>query len=171
MSAIEAEKNVEEEKEVVRRGELLFCGGTCWDIIGRRKGPVTATCSLQLGFAPLVGIDIRNKIVKAGAGRSHTVVVTKDGHSLAFGWNKHGQLGHGTDNEVNSVGVEVLEFIADFGKPTAPLPAAMGPRIDGTKIHDEETGLFNAVLQMALPINYKCLDWSRERSVIAFEVD
>ncbi|KAI9092302.1 hypothetical protein K1719_027802 [Acacia pycnantha] len=42
---------------------------------------------------------------------------------------------------VNSVGAEVLEFIADFGKPTAPLPAAMGPRIDGTKIHDEETGI------------------------------
>ncbi|KAI9089499.1 hypothetical protein K1719_029104 [Acacia pycnantha] len=33
-----------------------------------------------------------HKIVKAGAGRSHTVVVTEDGHSLAFGWNKHGQL-------------------------------------------------------------------------------
>ena len=52
------------------------------------------------------------KIVKAGARRSHTVVVTDDGHSFAFGWNKHGQLGselpqygqlgHGTDNEYNS---------------------------------------------------------------------
>ncbi|KAJ0035627.1 hypothetical protein Pint_25814 [Pistacia integerrima] len=33
------------------------------------------------------------KITKAGAGRSHIVVVTEDGHSLAFGWTKHGQLG------------------------------------------------------------------------------
>ncbi|PHT48766.1 Protein RCC2 [Capsicum baccatum] len=32
------------------------------------------------------------KIVKAAAGRSHTVVVTDDGQSFAFGWNKHGQL-------------------------------------------------------------------------------
>ncbi|KAI9107745.1 hypothetical protein K1719_021081 [Acacia pycnantha] len=287
MSAVEAEKNVEEEKEVVRRGELLFCGGTCWDIIGRRKGPADGNLFSPTRLRPLVGIDIRfvasgcaschcvaldvegrcytwgrnekgqlghgdtiqrdrptvvseanhlsTLFAFSGAGRSHTVVVTEDGHSLAFGWNKHGQLGsgsakneiesspvrclvsevsyatcggdftvwlssvegssiltaglpqygqlgHGTDNErrricacmvilvrwevnlpaeevppdlVNSVGVEVLEFIADFGKPTAPLPAAMGPRIDGTKIHDEETGLFNAVLQMALPINYK----------------
>ncbi|PHT51427.1 Cell differentiation protein RCD1 -like protein [Capsicum baccatum] len=35
------------------------------------------------------------KIVKAAAGRSHTVVVTDDGQSFAFGWNKHGQLGIG----------------------------------------------------------------------------
>jgi alpha-tubulin suppressor-like RCC1 family protein len=38
----------------------------------------------------------RYKIVQAGAGRSHTVVVTDDGNSLAFGWNKHGQLGSGS---------------------------------------------------------------------------
>lgn len=38
----------------------------------------------------------RYKIVNAGAGRSHTVVVTEDGNSLAFGWNKHGQLGSGS---------------------------------------------------------------------------
>jgi alpha-tubulin suppressor-like RCC1 family protein len=34
--------------------------------------------------------------VRAGAGRSHTVVVTSEGTSLAFGWNKHGQLGSGS---------------------------------------------------------------------------
>ncbi|XLT41581.1 hypothetical protein HN873_072873, partial [Arachis hypogaea] len=28
-------------------------------------------------------------------------------------------------DEVNSVGAKVLEFIAHFGKPTAPLPAAI----------------------------------------------
>lgn len=38
----------------------------------------------------------RYKIVRAGSGRSHTVVVTDDGISLAFGWNKHGQLGSGS---------------------------------------------------------------------------
>lgn len=38
----------------------------------------------------------RYKVVRAGAGRSHTVVVTEDGHSLSFGWNKHGQLGSGS---------------------------------------------------------------------------
>ena len=34
--------------------------------------------------------------MKAGAGRSHTVVVSDDGRSFAFGLNKHGQLGLGT---------------------------------------------------------------------------
>lgn len=34
--------------------------------------------------------------MRAGAGRSHTVVVTSEGTSLAFGWNKHGQLGSGS---------------------------------------------------------------------------
>ena len=38
----------------------------------------------------------RYKIVKAGAGRNHTVVVSEEGRSFAFGWNKHGQLGLGT---------------------------------------------------------------------------
>lgn len=38
----------------------------------------------------------RYKIIRAAAGRSHTVVVTDDGQSFAFGWNKHGQLGIGS---------------------------------------------------------------------------
>jgi alpha-tubulin suppressor-like RCC1 family protein len=41
-------------------------------------------------------LNYRYKIVQAGAGKSHTVVVTEDGNSLAFGWNKHGQLGSGS---------------------------------------------------------------------------
>lgn len=40
--------------------------------------------------------ECRHKIVIAGAGRNHTVVVTDDGKSFAFGWNKHGQLGTGS---------------------------------------------------------------------------
>lgn len=38
----------------------------------------------------------RHNIIRAGAGRSHTLVVTKDGISLSFGCNKHGQLGSGS---------------------------------------------------------------------------
>ncbi|KAJ0092148.1 hypothetical protein Patl1_26410 [Pistacia atlantica] len=36
--------------------------------------------------------------MKAGAGRSHIMVVIEDGHSLAFAWTKHGQLGSSTRN-------------------------------------------------------------------------
>ncbi|QCE16671.1 protein RCC2 homolog [Vigna unguiculata] len=159
MSASEAEKKVEEEREEVKGGELLFCGATCWDIIGRRKGAVDGNLVSPSRLRPLVGVDIRYvasgcvschcvaldvegrcytwgrnekgqlghgdtiqrdrptvvselskyKIVKAGSGRSHTVVVTEDGNSLAFGWNKHGQLGSGSvRNEIESSPVRCL---------------------------------------------------------------
>lgn len=50
----------------------------------------------------------RYKVVKAGAGRNHTVVVTEDGNSLSFGWNKHGQLGSGS---VKNGELNCLEFL------------------------------------------------------------
>ncbi|XP_015884835.1 uncharacterized protein LOC107420400 isoform X1 [Ziziphus jujuba] len=159
MSAVEAEKKVEEESKVEKGGELLFCGGTSWDVVGRRKGPVEGNLVSPTRLRPLVGIDIRfvasgcaschcvaldvegrcytwgrnekgqlghgdkiqrdrptvvselskYKVVRAGAGRSHTVVVTEDGHSLSFGWNKHGQLGSGSvRNEIESSPVRCL---------------------------------------------------------------
>ncbi|KAJ7524762.1 hypothetical protein O6H91_17G019900 [Diphasiastrum complanatum] len=134
------------EESAEEGGELLFCGGTAWDSIGRRQAEATAAVlSLPTRLKPLCGVPIsfvaagsaschcvaldpngrcftwgRNekgqlglgdlhqrdmptivsalskfKIVKAGSGRQHTVVVTDDGHSLAFGFNKHGQLGAG----------------------------------------------------------------------------
>ncbi|KAL2346262.1 hypothetical protein Fmac_000262 [Flemingia macrophylla] len=155
MSASEAEKKVEE----VKGGELLFCGATCWDIIGRRKGAVDGNLVSPTRLRPFLGVDIRYvaagcvschcvaldvegrcytwgrnekgqlghgdtiqrdrptvvsdlskyKVVKAGAGRSHTVLVTEDGSSLAFGWNKHGQLGSGSvRNEIESSPVRCL---------------------------------------------------------------
>lgn len=41
--------------------------------------------------------------------------------------------------QVNSVGAEVLEFIADFGKSTAPLPAAIVACVP-KKVHIEGAG-------------------------------
>lgn len=37
----------------------------------------------------------RSKVIKASLGKQHTVVVTADGQSFGFGFNKHGQLGAG----------------------------------------------------------------------------
>ncbi|XP_024027175.1 protein RCC2 homolog [Morus notabilis] len=160
MSAVEAEKKGEEEdKKVEKAGELLFCGATCWDAIGRKKGPMEGNLVSPTLLRPLVGVDIRfvaagcvschcvaldvegrcytwgrnekgqlghgdkiqrdrptivselskYKIVRAGAGRSHTVVVTEDGQSLSFGWNKHGQLGSGSvRNEIEASPVRCL---------------------------------------------------------------
>ncbi|CAA2937351.1 Hypothetical predicted protein [Olea europaea subsp. europaea] len=177
MADVELEKKVEEkEEETIKGGELLFCGTTAWDAVGRRKVPAEWNLVSPTRLRPLMGIDIRfvasgcvschcvaldvegrcytwgrnekgqlghgdtiqrdrptvvselinQKVIRAGAGRCHTVVVTEDGLSLAFGWNKHGQLGsvwltstegasiltaglpqygqlgHGTDNEYNT---------------------------------------------------------------------
>lgn len=57
----------------------------------------------------LVSELLEHSIVGAGAGRSHTVVVTKDGISFSFGWNKHGQLGSGSlKNEIESSPIRCL---------------------------------------------------------------
>ncbi|KAM1662932.1 hypothetical protein ACFX13_043219 [Malus domestica] len=155
MSAVETGNKVEdgENKQVEKSGELLFCGGTSWDAIGRRKGAVEGNLISPTRLRPLVDVDIRfvasgcsschcvaldvegrcytwgrnekgqlghgdriqrdrptvvselskYKVVRASSGKNHTVVVTEDGHSFAFGWNKHGQLGSGsTKNEVEA---------------------------------------------------------------------
>lgn len=53
------------------------------------------TASLT-GYLISVHHNFRHNVVGAGSGRSHSVVVTEDGLSFAFGWNKHGQLGSGS---------------------------------------------------------------------------
>ncbi|CAK9871870.1 unnamed protein product [Sphagnum jensenii] len=139
----EAKKNEDEEPKA---GELLFCGGSNWEAIGKKQTDGGARgIFLPTRLAALQGIDIafvasgsaschcialdvngrcftwgRNekgqlglgdfstrssptvvtalskyKVVRAAAGRAHTVVVTSKGESLAFGFNKHGQLGAG----------------------------------------------------------------------------
>ncbi|TKY57963.1 RCC2 protein [Spatholobus suberectus] len=81
MSALKAEKKVEEEKEKVKGGELLFCGATCWDIIGRRTGAVDGNLVSPSRLRPLVGVDIR--YVASSCRRCYT-------------WGRNeGQLGHG----------------------------------------------------------------------------
>nr|XP_004238336.1 protein RCC2 [Solanum lycopersicum] len=150
------------EVVVVKGGELLFCGSTCWDSVGRRKGLTEGNLVSPTRLRPLVGVDIcfvaagcaschcvaldtegrcytwgRNekgqlghgdnitrdrptvvselskyKIIRAAAGKNHTVVVTDDGQSFAFGWNKHGQLGIGSvknETELSPVRCAVTE--------------------------------------------------------------
>lgn len=159
MSTTAAETEAEKKEEQVKGGELLFCGTTAWDTIGRRKGFAEGNLVSPTRLRPLVGVDIRfvasgcaschcvaldvdgrcytwgrndkgqlghgdqiqrdrptvvsalasYKIVKAGSGKAHTVVVTEDGLSLSFGWNKHGQLGTGSvKNEIEFYPVRCL---------------------------------------------------------------
>lgn len=60
MSSLDAGSKVEEVKDKEdKAGELLFCGATCWDIIGRKKGSVEGNLSSPTRLRPLVGVDIR----------------------------------------------------------------------------------------------------------------
>ncbi|KAJ0049322.1 hypothetical protein Pint_15889 [Pistacia integerrima] len=68
---------------------------TCGDEMRHGKGQLGHGDKIQCDRPTIVSELSKYKITKAGAGRSHTVVVTEDDHSLAFGWNKHGQLGSG----------------------------------------------------------------------------
>ncbi|KAJ0092147.1 hypothetical protein Patl1_26411 [Pistacia atlantica] len=71
-----------------------------------RHGIIKLTFNGQLGHEDKIQCDrptavsklSKYKITKAGAGRSHIMVVIEDGHSLAFAWTKHGQLGSSTRN-------------------------------------------------------------------------
>ncbi|XP_042063523.1 protein RCC2 homolog [Salvia splendens] len=160
MAAAEGENKVVEE--AVKGGELLFCGTTSWEAMGRRRTTPEENLASPTRLRPLMGVDIRfvasgcvschcvaldvngrcytwgrnekgqlghgdyiqrdrptivsqlskHNIVRAGAGRSHSVVVTEDGLSFAFGWNKHGQLGSGStknESEILPVRCQVTE--------------------------------------------------------------
>ncbi|MCO5595508.1 hypothetical protein L7F22_049553 [Adiantum nelumboides] len=153
-----AEPTSEEE---VKGGELLLCGSTAWDHIGRKSPSDSNGASLlsPTRLRPLMGVPIvyvasgsaschcvavdssgrcftwgRNergqlglgdqvtrdlptvvssltkyKVIKAGAGKQFSLVLTDDGDSLAFGCNKHGQLGSGSiKNEIESAPVKCL---------------------------------------------------------------
>ncbi|KAF2552565.1 hypothetical protein F2Q68_00035456 [Brassica cretica] len=81
--------------------------GRCYTWGRNEKGQLGHGDMIQRDRPTVVSGLSKYKIVKAGAGRNHTVVVSDEGRSFAFGWNKHGQLGLGTaKNGFVSVEVE-----------------------------------------------------------------
>ncbi|XP_023635499.1 stromal processing peptidase, chloroplastic isoform X2 [Capsella rubella] len=64
----------------------------------------------------------------------HTVMDQTQGHETLVG-----VAGTVTLEEVNTVGAKVLEFISDFGRSTAPLPAAIVACVP-TKVHVDGAG-------------------------------
>ncbi|XP_057793792.1 uncharacterized protein LOC131010333 isoform X2 [Salvia miltiorrhiza] len=77
-----------------------------------QKGQLGHGDKVQRDRPTVVSELSKHNIVRAGAGRSHSVVVTEDGLSFAFGWNKHGQLGSGSiknEFEVSPVRCQVSE--------------------------------------------------------------
>ncbi|KAK1325497.1 hypothetical protein QJS10_CPA01g02284 [Acorus calamus] len=83
--------------------------GRCYTWGRNEKGQLGHGDLIQRNMPTIVSELSKYKIVKAGAGRSHTVVMTEDGKSFSFGWNKHGQLGSGsTKNEIEPSPVPCL---------------------------------------------------------------
>ncbi|KAK3611385.1 hypothetical protein CHS0354_036580 [Potamilus streckersoni] len=85
-------------------GELLFSGGTNWDLVGRHslpKGVKTKGGPNLWGphrISNMVGIKVRT--VSSGCTACHCAVITKEGKTYTWGRNEKGQLGHGdTDRQ------------------------------------------------------------------------
>ncbi|KAJ4966608.1 hypothetical protein NE237_018457 [Protea cynaroides] len=93
MTTVETEKKPEDEKTVKQGGELLFCGATNWDSIGRRGAPAESNLVSPTRLRPLVGIDIR--VVASGCASCHCVALDVEGRCYTWGRNEKGQLGQG----------------------------------------------------------------------------
>ncbi|KAG6537940.1 hypothetical protein ZIOFF_003043 [Zingiber officinale] len=122
MSEAEAETKLEEEKAALPvAGEILYCGGTDWDSLGRKGPPNAVNLASPTRLRPLVGVDIRfvasgckiepspvacmvSEATNVVCGADFTVWLSSvEGSSiLTAGLPQYGQLGHGTNNEYNS---------------------------------------------------------------------
>ncbi|KAJ8321119.1 hypothetical protein KUTeg_002706 [Tegillarca granosa] len=80
-------------------GELLFCGGSNWDLVGRKQVPK----GVKNGGGPnlwsphricnMLGVKVRT--VRSGCSACHSVAITADGKAMTWGRNDLGQLGLG----------------------------------------------------------------------------
>lgn len=110
-------ENIEEaKKEEDETGLLLICGGTNWDLIGRKELPKSAKSSPQQGrnlWGPhLWAKNIRIREVVSSCTACHSVIITENGQALSFGRNDKGQLGLGdTITRYEPTEVEALKHL------------------------------------------------------------
>lgn len=101
----EIKKDVEvstKSEPVIDDGILLLCGGTNWDLIGRKELPKSAAKQppMPLNGKNLWGphrwsVNQRIRVVASGCTACHSVIVTDDGKVMTWGRNDKGQLGQG----------------------------------------------------------------------------
>lgn len=86
-------------------GTLLMCGGTNWDMIGRKEPPKSAgnVGGPNLWEPHLISTldGIRIRFIASGPTACHSVLVTESGTAMVFGRNDKGQLGNGTTERAN----------------------------------------------------------------------
>ncbi|KAM3406851.1 hypothetical protein ACQJBY_000733 [Aegilops geniculata] len=74
----------------------LSSDGRCFSWGRNEKGQLGHGDTLLRNLPTVVSKLSKYNIIAAGVGRNHTVVVTDEGKSFAFGDNRHGQLGTGS---------------------------------------------------------------------------
>lgn len=80
-------------------GMFLICGGTNWDLTGRKnvpkgtKGATGRNLWSPHRFTPLNGVRV--KLVASGSNSVHSIIVTEEGRAMSLGRNEKGQLGVG----------------------------------------------------------------------------
>ncbi|KAJ3690581.1 hypothetical protein LUZ61_019745 [Rhynchospora tenuis] len=103
MATSESEKKLEGEGEEGGKsdgaaasggGELVYCGATQFDMIGRKlPGGSNGNLVSPTRLRPLMGVDIR--FVASGCASCHCVALDVEGRCYTWGRNEKGQLGHG----------------------------------------------------------------------------
>lgn len=87
-------------------GEVLFSGGTNWDLIGRSKPPKNAKTgggpNLWAPHRLVKLMDVKIRTVASACTACHSAVITTDGKVLTWGRNEAGQLGHGNVTRVDN---------------------------------------------------------------------
>ncbi|KAL4221544.1 Protein rcc2 [Mactra antiquata] len=89
-------------------GEIMICGGTNWDLVGRNKMPKEMTKQKLKGGPSLWRphrisdfMDVKVRSVISGCCSAHNVLITTEGKAYSFGRNEKGQLGLGHTNRVD----------------------------------------------------------------------
>ncbi|KAK8944779.1 Ultraviolet-B receptor UVR8 [Platanthera zijinensis] len=83
--------------------------GRCYTWGRNEKGQLGHGDTRQRSLPSIVQGLSKHRIVNAATGKNHTVVITDDGQSFSFGFNKYGQLGTGSSKvEIEAFPVESL---------------------------------------------------------------
>lgn len=110
----EIEKETDAEKDD-GSGVLLICGGTNWDLVGRKELPKSCKANSQgrnLWGPHSWKQDVRIKEIISSCTACHSVIITENGQALTFGRNDKGQLGVGdTNTRFEPIIVDVLKNI------------------------------------------------------------
>ncbi|PVD35390.1 hypothetical protein C0Q70_02352 [Pomacea canaliculata] len=145
-------------------GEVLFCGGTNWDLVGRRtlpKGVKPIGGPNLWGPHRLGGLEsIKIRTVASGCNACHCVAITEEGKVYTWGRNEKGQLGVSDINRRDvPTKVDLLEsfnivaaacgknhtlFLTDRGKVLATGDNKMG-----------QLGIGNQTQQVPCPMQVK----------------